>query len=69
MVQARANGDVTAEFIDVSSSNLLSAVLAFKAPAIGGLGVNIDAGTSESTTTNASYLGDDGWVDWTACTP
>lgn len=65
--QARRNGDVTAQFVDVSSSTLLDAALAVKAPAVGGLGFSAGADTSSTTSTSAHYLADHGWKDWTAC--
>lgn len=65
--QARANGDVTAQFLDVNSSNLVDAALGLEAPAIGGLSFSLGASTSSQTSTGAHYLGDNGWQEWTAC--
>lgn len=65
--QARSNGDITAEVLDVNSSNLLSFALGLKAPAIGGLGLGMSSSTSSQTTTDAYFLGNNGWEDWTAC--
>lgn len=67
MGQARSNGDITAEVLDVNSSNLLSFALGLKAPAIGGLGIGMTSNTSSQTTTDAYFLGNNGWEDWTAC--
>jgi hypothetical protein len=67
MDQARKDGDITAQFLDVSSSNLVNAALGLKAPAIGGLGFSVGAGTTSSTSTGAHYLGADGWKEWTGC--
>lgn len=67
MGQARSNGDITAEVLDVNSSNLLSFALGLKAPAIGGLGIGMTSDTSSQTTTDAYFLGNNGWEDWTAC--
>lgn len=65
--QARASGDVTAQFLDVNSSNLVDAALGLEAPAIGGLSFALGASTSSETSTGAYYLGDNGWQEWTAC--
>jgi Flp pilus assembly pilin Flp len=65
--QARKDGDVTAQFLDVSSSNLVNAALGIEAPVIGGLGFSAGAGTTSTTSTGAHYLGADGWKDWTGC--
>ncbi|MGV8977013.1 MAG: hypothetical protein ACOH17_03125 [Cellulomonas sp.] len=67
--QAKAHGDVTAQFLDVNSSNLVDAALGLKAPAIGGLSFSLGASTSSQTSTGAYYLGDNGWKKWTACAP
>ena len=67
--EARANGDVTAAFVDVSSQNLINAAVSLKAPLIGGAGINLSASTSSSEVTDAHYLGNDGWKKWTQCAP
>ncbi len=67
IAEAQRNGDVTAQFLDVSSSNILDVAVGAEAPVIGGLGVNFGASTSSSSSTDAYYLGDHGWEDWTAC--
>jgi len=67
IAEARDNGDVTAQTLDVNSSNLVDAALALKAPAIGGLGFSIGANTASSSSTGAYYLDNNGWQVWTAC--
>lgn len=64
---ARENGEVTAQAMEVSSSNLLSGALGVKAPAIGGLEVGLKSGTNSSSTQAAWYLGEHGWNVWEAC--
>ncbi|GIG39079.1 hypothetical protein [Cellulomonas phragmiteti] len=65
--EARRSGDITAQFLDVSSQDLLAAALSLKAPAVGGLGFSLGASTSSSETTDAYYLTPTGWKDWTGC--
>jgi hypothetical protein len=65
--QATDNGHVTAQFLDVNSSNLVDAALGLEAPAIGGLSFALGASTSSETSAGAYYLGDNGWQEWTAC--
>lgn len=65
--EAARNGQVTAQFADVDTSGLVDAALGVKAPAVGGLGFGLGAGTSESTTTGGKYLTDTGWKEWAAC--
>ncbi|WP_456818329.1 hypothetical protein [Cellulomonas sp. URHB0016] len=65
--QARRSGDVTAQFLDVSSSSLADAAISIEAPVIGGVGGSFGVGTSNRTSAGAHYLGKDGWKDWTAC--
>ncbi|GEA86224.1 hypothetical protein [Cellulomonas cellasea] len=67
MQQAAANGDVTAQFLDVNSSNLVDAALGLEAPAIGGLSFSLGASTATSESTGAYYLGANGWQEWAAC--
>ncbi|MGY4643340.1 hypothetical protein [Cellulomonas sp. URHB0016] len=67
LAEARASGNITAQTLDVSSSNLLNAALSLKAPAIGGLGLSLGASTGSQDTLDAYYLGKNGWKDWTAC--
>ncbi|WP_418277913.1 hypothetical protein ACNHYB_08105 [Isoptericola jiangsuensis] len=64
---AKDSGEVTAQTLDVSNSNLVSGALGIKAPAVGGVGLGIDSGTSSSSSTSAWYLGDHGWNAWEAC--
>lgn len=64
---AADSGEVTAQTLDVSSSNLLSGALGVKAPAVGGVGVGVESGTSSQDSVDAWYLGDHGWNDWEAC--
>jgi Flp pilus assembly pilin Flp len=64
---AKTDGEVTAQTMEVSSSNLLTGALGVKAPAVGGVGVGIESGTSSSSSTSAWYLGDHGWNQWEAC--
>lgn len=65
--EARTNGDITAQFVDAGSSNLVNVALGAEVPVVGGLGGKFGASTSSSTSTDAYYLGDHGWMEWTAC--
>ena len=65
--EARRSGDITAQFVDVSSQDLLAAALSLKAPAVGGLGFNLGASTSSSETTDAYYMTPTGWKEWSGC--
>ncbi|NTW41086.1 MAG: hypothetical protein HGA44_14635 [Cellulomonadaceae bacterium] len=65
--EARGSGDITAQTLDVNSSNLVDAALALEAPAIGGLGFSLGANTASSTSTGAYYLDNNGWQVWAAC--
>lgn len=67
LAEARANGDITAQFLNVGNQNLVDAALSLKAPAVGGLGFELGASTSSADTTDAFYLGSSGWKDWEAC--
>lgn len=64
---ARAAGDVTAQFIDVNSSNLVDAAIGLKIPGFGGVGLNAGASTASETSTGAYYLNENGWQQWAAC--
>ena len=68
LAEARANGDITAQLLNVGNQNLVDAALSLKAPAVGGLGFELGASTSSAETTDAFYLGGSGWKDWEACT-
>lgn len=65
--QAKANGDVTAQTLDVSNDDLAGAALGLEAPAVGGLSFDVGASTSTTTSTGAWYLGSNGWDRWEAC--
>ena len=65
--EARRGGDITAQFVDVSSQDLLMAALSLKAPAVGGLGFNVGASTSSTETTDAFYMTPTGWKRWNGC--
>jgi hypothetical protein len=67
ITQGRSQGDITAQFVDVNSSNLVDAALSLEAPAVGGLGFNFGLSQSHSTSTDPWYLGNNGWNKWTAC--
>lgn len=67
LAEAQHSGTITAQTLDVSSSELLGAALALKAPAVGGLGVRLGATTSTQDTIGAYYLDELGWKDWTNC--
>ncbi|MCL2454756.1 MAG: hypothetical protein FWD18_05575 [Micrococcales bacterium] len=65
--EARANGDITVQTLDVSKDNIFDAALALKAPAVGGLGFEAQAGVTSTSTNDAWYLGNSGWVKWKDC--
>ena len=67
MGEAQNSGTITAQTLDVSSSELLGAALSLKAPAVGGLGFRLGATTSTQETIGAYYADEDGWQDWTNC--
>lgn len=68
MQEAQAAGaSVTAQTLDVSSSDLFDAAVSLKAPAVGGLGFRASAGSSEQNTTGAYYASPTGWKPWTNC--
>lgn len=62
-----ARGTVTRQDMDISSQDLLSVGLALKAPAVGGVGVSGEAALKSTQTSDAYYLGDHGWKEWTNC--
>lgn len=64
---ARTDGEITAQAMDVSSANLVSGALGIKAPAVGGIALNTDSGTTSRSSEAAWYLGDHGWNSWEAC--
>jgi len=65
--EARNNGDITVQTLNVSKDNLLDAALALKAPAVGGLGFELGVDSSSSVSDKAWYYGNDGFVEWEAC--
>ncbi|MCL2091136.1 MAG: hypothetical protein FWH11_07955 [Micrococcales bacterium] len=65
MDQARTNGDVSAQTYDVAADNIVNAALGLKAPALGGVGMELDASRTSKTSTGAWYLGrNNTWVEW-----
>jgi hypothetical protein len=64
--EARATGDITAQFFTDESSNVFDVEVGVNVPGFGWVAVDAGEATSGSTSTKAFYL-DREWKEWSAC--